>query len=239
MTPEENEKPERALPDAPSDGEGSTSDRQRQSQRDLDAHDRMMASRAAHAARDTLHDSTPFQEPGSYTVFEARDRAAHTPSIAGETERQSTMADTDKSIFTDKERYLLDVQQRKDMAEFFPEGEEAKWLGERNRLAEVNPDGPAARQIAEEGRQAKIYADAPEGAKSQGQNNERKVATEVSPEQKANVDKALSDVQLSSQIGGATDVGSKPQPNDPTPIDNSRALGQDLQQQGVTMDRDK
>src|SRR5208337_4640788 len=79
-----------------------------QRQRDLDAHDRMMASRAADTARDTLHDSTPFREAGSYTVFEARDRAAHTPSVAAETERQSLMANEAKSNFTDKERYLLD-----------------------------------------------------------------------------------------------------------------------------------
>jgi len=63
------------------------SERRRQRQRDLDQHDRMTASRAAHLARDTLHDSTPFEEPGSYTVYEARDRAAHTPSIAREMEK--------------------------------------------------------------------------------------------------------------------------------------------------------
>jgi hypothetical protein len=214
-------------------------DRQARAQRDLDQHDRMMASRAADSARDTLHNSTPFEEPGSYTVYEARDRAAHTPSIAPEIERQSTMADKGKSIFSDNERYLLDVQRRKDMAEIYPDSDEARWLRERERMAGVNPEGPEARQIAEEARLDKLYRDAPQGAGPQGQNNERKEAKDVTPEQKVNVDRALADTQLSDKIGGATDVGGKATPNDPTPTDKSREIGQDLQRQGVTMDQDK
>jgi hypothetical protein len=51
----------------------------RKRQRDLDGHDRMMARGAASASRDALHDIGPGRDAGEYTVFEARDRAAHTP----------------------------------------------------------------------------------------------------------------------------------------------------------------
>jgi hypothetical protein len=217
---------------------GQESGRRRQRQRDLDAHDRMTKARAADAARNTLHDSTPFAEPGSYTVFESRDRAAHTPSIASEIERLSIMADKPKANFTDKERYLLDVQRRRDMAEIYPDSEEAQWLRERERLAGANPEGPEARQISEEARLAKLYADAPEGARPAGQNTDKE-PKQVTPEQKERVDQALGKVELSKQIGGASDVGGKPAPNEPAPIDKSREAGQDLQRQGVTMEKDK
>jgi hypothetical protein len=215
------------------------SQRRRERQRNLDAHDRMTKARAADAARDTLHDSTPFSEPGSYTVFESRDRAAHTPSIASEIERQSIMADKPKSPFTDKERYLLDVQRRRDMAEIYPDSEEAQWIRERERLAGANPEGPEARQISEEARLAKLYADAPEGARPEGQNTEKEAPKQVTPEQRARVDQALGRIELSAQIGGASEVGGKPAPNEPAPIAKSRDVGQDLQRQGVTMDKDK
>ena len=121
-----------------------------------------MKSRAADAARDTLHDSTPFGEPGSYTVFEARDRAAHTPSIAREIERQAHHGgQTEIAVFTDKERYLLDVSSARIWRRSIRTGRKAQWLRERARLADVNPDGPEARQIQEESRQAKLYADSP------------------------------------------------------------------------------
>jgi hypothetical protein len=90
MTPEERERVAQALAGALSSDEVSgitESERLWQRQRSLDAHDRMMASKAADAARDVLHDSTPLKEIGSYTVYEARDRAAHTPSVAREGER--------------------------------------------------------------------------------------------------------------------------------------------------------
>lgn len=219
------------------DAEGK--DARARAQRDLDTHDRMMKSRAADAARDTLHNSTPFEEPGSYTIYEARDRAAHTPPIAREIERQSAMAEKPKSLFTARERFLLDVQQRKDMAEFYPDGDEARWLRERERMAGVNPHGPEARQIAEEVRLEKLYSDAPQGAGPEGQNTTKEAAKDVTPEQKANVDRMLADTQLSSKIGGATDVGGKPAPNDPTPMDKSREIGQDLYRQGLEVDKDK
>jgi len=215
-----------------------SSEQRRQRQRDLDAHDRIVSARAAEAARDTLHDSTPLNEPGAYTIYEARDRAAHTPSIAGDIDRPDPRAKSPKSIFTGDERYLLDVQRRKDMAELYPDGPEARWLQERARLANVSPDGPEARQIAEETKQAVLYADTPQTGRWQDLNN-RKENSDVTPEQQANVDKALAETQLSNKIGGATDVSSHPAPNEPTPLDKSRDIGQDLHHQGVTMDKDK
>jgi hypothetical protein len=148
------------------------------------------------------------------------------------------MADKPKSPFSDQERYLLDVQQRRDMAEIYPDSQEGQWLRERTRLAEVNPNGPEARQIQEESRQASLHADRPEGSKSQDQ-NEREVKKDVTPEQKERVDQALGQTERSAQIGGASDVNSKPTPNDPTPMEKARDLGQDLQRQGVSMDKDK
>ena len=241
MTPNEGERLEPGVRGALSSDDASAaqeSEARRQRQRDLDAHDRITASRAANVSRDILHDSTPFEEPGSYTVFEARDRAAHTPSIAREIERQASMKDKPKSPFTDQERYLLGVEQRRDIAEIYPDGPEGQWLRERARLAGVHPTGPEARQIQEESRQSKLYADAPEGGRLENQ-NEREVRKDVTPEQKTRVDQALGKIELSAQIGGASDVGGKPAPNEPTPSEKSRDVGQDLQRQGVTMDKDK
>ncbi len=90
MTPEERERIGRALDGALLSDELSglpESERVAQRRESLDFHDRMMASKAADAARDALHDSASLKEPGGYTVHEARDRAAHTPSIAREPER--------------------------------------------------------------------------------------------------------------------------------------------------------
>ena len=87
MTPEERERIAQALGQAlTSDEVSATPEGERIEQRrhSLDFHDRVMASKAAEAARDVLHDNTPLKERGSYTVHEARDRAAHTPSIARE-----------------------------------------------------------------------------------------------------------------------------------------------------------
>ncbi len=90
MTPEERERIGQALLAAQSSeeiAEAQEMQRRGQQRRELDAHDRLMAARAAEASRDVLHDSTPFKEPGSYTVHEARDRAAHTPPVTREAER--------------------------------------------------------------------------------------------------------------------------------------------------------
>lgn len=148
------------------------------------------------------------------------------------------MADNTKTPFTDKERYLLQVQQRVDMAELYPDGHEGRWLRERARLAEINPEGPEARQLREEAQGAKLYSDSPEVSTLQVQNNEKEVSTHVTPEEQANVDKALAETQLSDKIGGASDAGARPVPNEPTPLDQARDVGQDLQRAGVTMDRD-
>ena len=60
----------------------------------------------------------------------------------------------------------------------------------------------------------------------------------MTPEQQANVSKALEQADVSQQIGGASEATSKPVPNDPTPVDKARDIGQDLQKQGVTLDRE-
>jgi hypothetical protein len=61
--------------------------------------------------------------------------------------------------------------------------------------------------------------------------------TNVTTEQQARVDQALGNVELSDKIGGASDAGSKPIPNEPTPMDKARDIGQDLNKSGVTMDK--
>jgi hypothetical protein len=66
---------------------------------------------------------------------------------------------------------------------------------------------------------------------------EREAQTNMTPEQKARVDQALGNVELSDQIGGAQEAGDKPVPNDPTPMDKAREIGKDLHREGVTMDR--
>jgi hypothetical protein len=149
------------------------------------------------------------------------------------------MADEKKPRFTEKERYLLGVQQRRDIAEFYPDGPEARWLRERARLAEVNPEGPEARQLREEAGLAELYSDRPEVRQLQEQIREREGVTNVTPEEKQRVDQALGNVQLSDQIGGASDVGAKPVPNGPTPLEKSREIGQDLNRAGVKLDQDK
>jgi hypothetical protein len=89
MTQDEKEKMERAMADAEwSDDVSTAQEREgrRQRERGLDAHTRLIASRAVDASRDALHDSAPLQKPGAYTVHESRDRAAHVPSLAREPE---------------------------------------------------------------------------------------------------------------------------------------------------------
>lgn len=59
----------------------------------------------------------------------------------------------------------------------------------------------------------------------------------VTTDQQARVDKALGNAELSDKIGGASDAGAKPIPNEPTPMDKARDIGQDLNKSGVTMDK--
>jgi len=61
--------------------------------------------------------------------------------------------------------------------------------------------------------------------------------TNVTQEQQARVNQALAKTSLDTQIGGASEVPGKPVPNDPTPIEKARDVGQTLQKSGVTMDK--
>jgi hypothetical protein len=91
MTPEEMERTEQATANAQwSDDISGAQEKERkwERQRELDGHDRLMAGAAASASRDALHNGAAGKNPGDYTVYEARDRAAHTPSVgAPEPER--------------------------------------------------------------------------------------------------------------------------------------------------------
>lgn len=60
----------------------------------------------------------------------------------------------------------------------------------------------------------------------------------MTDQQQASVDKALGNTAISKDIGGASEVNTKPQPNEPTSLDKSRDIGQDLQKQGVTLDKE-
>jgi len=91
MTNDEQERVEQAQADAQwseeISGADSPNEKRRRRQRELDGHDYLTAHGAAEAARDALHEGGPKKEAGAYTVHEARDRAAHTPSIAKEPEK--------------------------------------------------------------------------------------------------------------------------------------------------------
>lgn len=50
-------------------------------QDELTLHDRIVSRSAINAARHALHDNGPGKDPGTYTTYEARDRAAHTPAV--------------------------------------------------------------------------------------------------------------------------------------------------------------
>jgi hypothetical protein len=60
---------------------------------------------------------------------------------------------------------------------------------------------------------------------------------DMTDEQKANIDKALGKANISQEIGGASEAGSKPVPNDPQPLEKARDVGQDLHKQGVTVEK--
>ena len=186
-------------------------ERKRRTAEDLAWHDREMAKGAAEASRDVLHDNTPGKERGEYTKREAIDRAAHTP---GWHEREESGG---KTVFTDEERKLLQ-QSEYDLAQLYPTDQ--AW---GQSYPPVKPPADAE--------QRQQYFDERELEKS------TKEVSTVTPEQQANVNKALQDVNLSNQIGGASDVGQA-KPNDPTPIDKARDVGQDLNKAGVTIDKD-
>lgn len=61
----------------------------------------------------------------------------------------------------------------------------------------------------------------------------------VTPEEKSKVDLSLSNSNIArDKIGPASEVSGKPTPNDPSSMDKSREVGQDLNKSGVTMDKE-
>jgi hypothetical protein len=192
--------------------DGNDFERKRKAAEDLAWHDRQMASGAVEASRDALHDSTPGKKPGEYTTKEARDRAAHTPGLH---EREESGA---KSAFTNEERKLL-KENENDLAKLYPT--DRAWA---ESYPSVKP--------SENAEQRQQQFDERELAQKS-----TKEVSKVTLEQKANVDKALSEISLSNQIGGASEV-NQPKPNDPTPIDKSKDIGQDLNKAGVRMEKD-
>ena len=186
-------------------------ERKRKAAEDLAWHDREMAKGAAEASRDVLHDNTPGKERGEYTKREAIDRAAHTP---GWHEQSGG-----KAAFTEEERKLL-AQSERDLAELYPTDE--AWA---QSYPAVKPPADAE--------QRQQYFDERELAEKS-----TKEVSNVTPEQQSKVDKALADANVTKQISGASDVSSKAVPNDPTPVEKARDIGQDLNKAGVTMDKD-
>jgi hypothetical protein len=66
-----------------------------------------------------------------------------------------------------------------------------------------------------------------------------KGASGMTPEQQEKVNQSMknTNMQRESMAGGASDVNSKPTPNDPTSIDKARDIGKDLNKSGVEMDK--
>ena len=188
-------------------------ERKRKAAEDLAWHDREMAKGAAEASRDVLHDNTPGKERGEYTKREAIDRAAHTPGLH---EREESGG---KTAFTDDERKLL-AQSERDLGQLYPTDE--AWA---QSYPAVKPPADAE--------QRQQYFDERELAEKS-----TKEVSNVTPEQQSKVDKALADANVTKQISGASDVSSKAVPNDPTPVEKARDIGQDLNKAGVTMDKD-
>jgi hypothetical protein len=129
------------------------------------------------------------------------------------------MPDDDKPVFTEAERRLLEENER-DLAELYPTPQ--AWEQSYPKLAPpVN---------AEERAQ---YDDLAEIAPRE------KGATNVTPDQKEKVDTALANMSISKDISGATEVTGKPTPNEPTPIEKAKDIGQDLLKAGLIVDKDE
>ncbi len=61
----------------------------------------------------------------------------------------------------------------------------------------------------------------------------------MTPEQQERVDQSLKNANIQREsMSGASDVSSKPAPNDPSQMDKAREVGQDLNKNGVTMDKE-
>ncbi len=189
-------------------------EQRRKSEREISEHDRVMARNAAHAARDTLHDANAGQQPGAYTTEQARDRAAHTPSLLD-------TRDVPRSLR--EEEQMIDELYR----EIFPT-DEARRTFER----ETNPKTPPV--DAEELQQWNDLRER-DGAAQPDAGKER---SDMTPEQQASIDKAMARGDINDKvIGPATDVTSKPVPSDPTPMEKANDIGKDLHERGVTMDK--
>ena len=189
-------------------------ERRRKSERDISEHDRLMERNAAHASRDTLHDANAGQESGAYTTEQARDRAAHTPSILERLDAPRTRHEEDRMIHA--------LHQ-----ELFPT-ERAKEAYDHEHGPEVPPaSGPDRQQwhdLREMRGSATTQADAKENST-------------MTPEQQASIDKALGRADLNQAIGAASNVSGKPTPNDPTPMEKVNDIGKDLHDRGVTMEK--
>jgi hypothetical protein len=60
----------------------------------------------------------------------------------------------------------------------------------------------------------------------------------MTPEQQERVDQSLKNANIQREsMGGASDVNSKPTPNDPASMDKARDIGRDLNKAGVEMDK--
>ena len=60
----------------------------------------------------------------------------------------------------------------------------------------------------------------------------------MTPEQQERVDQSLKNANIQREsMGGASDVNSRPTPNDPSSMDKARDIGRDLNKAGVEMDK--
>jgi hypothetical protein len=134
---------------------------------------------------------------GTYTIQEARDRAAHTPGLQERGEPSAKEMERDL-----KEYDAWAKQQGRDT-----------WGGGLNEK-DVN-------HLHEQ------------DEKSTKGGHDR-----MTPEQQERVDTSLKNANIQREsMGGASDVNSKPTPNDPTSMDKARDIGRDLNKSGVEMER--
>jgi hypothetical protein len=192
---------------------GNEEERRARRERELSEHDRVAARNAAHASRDTLHDASAWQEPGAYTTEQARDRAAHTPSILERLDRPRN---------PQEEERMLDALHQ----ELFPT-DEARAVYDRQTASPYPAQDKDDRQQWQDLREM-------DGS---GQPDAAKGSNDVTPEQQANVDKALAKADITDKITGGTDVSGRPVPNDPAEKDRAVDIGHDLHKQGVIMEK--
>jgi hypothetical protein len=65
-----------------------------------------------------------------------------------------------------------------------------------------------------------------------------KGGTDVTPEEKGRVDQSLKNANIAREsIGPASEVNSKPTPNDPSSMNRARDVGQEMNKSGVEMDK--